>query len=644
MRRRNASTGGRHFFSSTMDSNNDMRVKLKYHGEIRIIPISRPVMIDHLQRKISSVFSEDLCMHYEYGEVCAPILKQADLDKAIALLDQSQHLSSLRLTLTSSKTPSLSSESTLNGGLENGFHLTTDEHNKQIDNEIKNAFVGSRSFPTRYIRSRSNPEEIASSPEDDMLQFRSRSFRRVENNYSPPPGHHPIENRISSHNVQTGGGIFIPEDINDFDTTKEDGFISEENFRSPRRDSFDSVIDTSPSDSRMSIASENTHFYRQRHDIERRRPLSDVIPDTITALEFDFLPDGNRSEPFQINKVRPKSDWNLDHDFSDYVGTFRWVRGHENNFHQQMHRTTSSISVSHSSNSSDMVPDYDSRNDREIATLAQKLSFNNSESIHYKKLHQIGSGAFGTVFLCQDLDSGKEMAMKCVETGSVNPSSIKEVEILHKEINLYKSLNHERIVHYYGSMQDNKSLMIFMEYMEGGSLHDRISKFGALCENDVSKYCRQISEGLLYLHSKNIIHRDVKGANILLDKTGNCKLADFGASRQIQTIRSKTVCKSVHGTPYWMSPEVINGDGYGRKADIWSLGCTAIEMLTTKPPWFQYEPMAALFKIATQPTKVQLPNNISSTCQRFVDSCLQRDCSNRPSAADLLRDQFLIKR
>jgi serine/threonine protein kinase len=110
---------------------------------------------------------------------------------------------------------------------------------------------------------------------------------------------------------------------------------------------------------------------------------------------------------------------------------------------------------------------------------------------------------------------------------------------------------------------------------------------------------------------------------------------------QLQTIRTKTGCKSVHGTPYWMSPEVINGEGYGRKADIWSLGCTLVEMLTTKPPWFQYEPMAALFKIATQVTQPKLPAHISTSCRSFIDACLQRDSSYRPTASELLHHKFV---
>lgn len=181
----------------------------------------------------------------------------------------------------------------------------------------------------------------------------------------------------------------------------------------------------------------------------------------------------------------------------------------------------------------------------------------------------------------------------------------------------------------------------------------------------VRKYTLQVLEGLEYLHENRIVHRDIKGANVLADSAGNVKLADFGASKRLQTIKTMTGFKSVQGTPYWMSPEVINGDGYGRKSDIWSVGALVVEMFTTQPPFAEYEPMAALFKIGQASTDIGqcIPDGISPHARHFLTRCFLRlvarrshclkshpltfltssnsDPAQRPGAADLLGHPFV---
>jgi serine/threonine protein kinase len=255
---------------------------------------------------------------------------------------------------------------------------------------------------------------------------------------------------------------------------------------------------------------------------------------------------------------------------------------------------------------------------------------------------QLGSGAFGTVYLCHDRNTGRELAVKQVDITHASESKAKkEIQALETEIDMLKNLRHERIVLYYGTEREDKVLSIFMEYMPGGSIHQFLREHGSLTERLTRKYTRQILEGVRYLHSNLVMHRDVKGANILRDSTGNVKLSDFGASKRLQSIRSMTGFKSVHGTPYWMSPEVINGKGYGRKADIWSVGCTVVEMLTTKPPWHELEAVAALFKIATEPTIPHLPDHASEPARDFIQLALTNDPADRPSAEELLRHEFV---
>ncbi|KAH0627629.1 hypothetical protein JD844_003634 [Phrynosoma platyrhinos] len=283
----------------------------------------------------------------------------------------------------------------------------------------------------------------------------------------------------------------------------------------------------------------------------------------------------------------------------------------------------------------------------------------------------LGRGAFGEVYLCYDVDTGRELSVKQVpfdpdsqETSKTKSKEkekdnqaeagyflsfdgvcqdSKEVNALECEIQLLKTLRHERIVQYYGCLRDpeERKLSIFVEYMPGGSIKDQLKAYGALTENVTRKYTRQILQGVFYLHSNMIVHRDIKGANILRDSAGNVKLGDFGASKRIQTIcMSGTGMKSVTGTPYWMSPEVISGEGYGRKADVWSVGCTVVEMLTEKPPWAEFEAMAAIFKIATQPTKPQLPDGVSDYCRSFLKLIFVEE-KRRPTAEDLLRHPFV---
>lgn len=178
----------------------------------------------------------------------------------------------------------------------------------------------------------------------------------------------------------------------------------------------------------------------------------------------------------------------------------------------------------------------------------------------WKRGRRLGTGAFGTVYLCHNIDTGREVAVKQVQFGSLGAEMKREVESLQKEIELLKNIEHERIVSYIGIHSCDGILSIMMEYMAGGSVHGYLEENGPLTERLTRKYTQQILEGLQYLHSQRIIHRDVKGANILRDPHGNVKLADFGASRRLQTIRSLSCLKSVHGTPYWMSPEVSHLD------------------------------------------------------------------------------------
>ena len=196
-------------------------------------------------------------------------------------------------------------------------------------------------------------------------------------------------------------------------------------------------------------------------------------------------------------------------------------------------------------------------------------------------------------------------------------------------------------------------LTIFMEYVPGGSIASLLRRFGRFNETLVRLYTRQILTGLAYLHAHAVVHRDIKGGNVLVDRSGVCKLSDFGASTSLADLEHNSAAaaaaaagpKSLAGTPAFMAPEVIKQTGYGRKSDIWSVGCTVIEMATGKSPWAHYDnPVAAMFAIAVANELPPLPSDLSADGADFLAACFRRDPAQRPTAAELLRHPFLALR
>ncbi|CAF2802753.1 unnamed protein product [Rotaria sp. Silwood2] len=249
----------------------------------------------------------------------------------------------------------------------------------------------------------------------------------------------------------------------------------------------------------------------------------------------------------------------------------------------------------------------------------------------------------GQVFLCYDVDTGSELAIKQISIRGLNSEITQEVKILECEINIYKQLDHERIVRYHGALRTDDYFQIFMEFMAGGSVREQILNYGALTEQLTKKYTKQILEGLVYLHENHFVHRDIKCANILRDISGNVKLSDFGTSRRLIAITNQNQPDSgTIGTAHWTAPEIIRGSIFGRKADIWSLGCTIVEMLTTGPPWQNLQPIAAIFHIATcEKPQYKLPESVSYLAREFIDACLTKDYHQRPTALDLIHHPFV---
>ncbi|GMI75530.1 EMBRYO DEFECTIVE 71, MAP KINASE KINASE KINASE 4, YODA [Hibiscus trionum] len=257
----------------------------------------------------------------------------------------------------------------------------------------------------------------------------------------------------------------------------------------------------------------------------------------------------------------------------------------------------------------------------------------------WKKGKLLGRGTFGHVYVGFNSESGEMCAMKEVTLFSDDAKSKESTKQLMQEIALLSRLWHPNIVQYYGSEKVDDKLYIYLEYVSGGSIYKILQEYGQLGELAIRSYTQQILSGLAYLHSKSTVHRDIKGANILVDPNGRVKLADFGMAKHIA---GQSCPLSFKGSPYWLAPEIIrNPSGCNLAVDIWSLGCTVLEMATTKPPWSQYEGVAAMFKIGNSKELPPIPDYLSDEGKDFVRQCLQRNPQNRPTAVQLLGHPFV---
>lgn len=282
------------------------------------------------------------------------------------------------------------------------------------------------------------------------------------------------------------------------------------------------------------------------------------------------------------------------------------------------------------------------QNTKEPANKAQ----NESVVVHYRLGNLVGEGAYGKVFECLNIETGEILAVKHVELSGDNKKIVNEIASLKKEISLLRTLKHRNIVKYVTTQvsDDMKSVDILMEFVPGGSVRQLLNKFEKFHEKTVQKYLNQLLQGLEYLHSKGIIHRDIKSANLLVDNEGTIKLSDFGASKYIED--SIEMNRSLKGSPYWIAPEVALRTGHTFSADIWSVGCVVIEMLTGNPPWSNISKSAkeVLKIVANTKYPPQFPSNLSKSCEEFLNMCLKIDPRQRSTLKQLLQSDFILNK
>ncbi|KAL3234361.1 Serine/threonine-protein kinase STE20 [Nakaseomyces bracarensis] len=258
-------------------------------------------------------------------------------------------------------------------------------------------------------------------------------------------------------------------------------------------------------------------------------------------------------------------------------------------------------------------------------------------STKYESFTKIGQGASGGVYLSHSkLDASEAVAIKQMDLDK-QPKK----ELIINEILVMRGSKHKNIVNYIDSYMQNLELWVVMEYMEGGCLTDVVT-YCVLTEGQIGAVCREVLGGLQFLHSKGVLHRDIKSDNILLSMNGDIKLTDFGFCAQINESNIKRT--TMVGTPYWMAPEIVSRKEYGPKVDIWSLGIMIIEMIEGEPPYLNETPLRALYLIATNGRpEIKEPEKISPEFQAFIDMCLTVDVDERADADTLLTDYFITE-
>ncbi|RLV95785.1 Serine/threonine-protein kinase STE11 [Spathaspora sp. JA1] len=377
-----------------------------------------------------------------------------------------------------------------------------------------------------------------------------------------------------------------------------------------------------------------------------QRTIGDVMMNNISAIDeavnsadtFSFVPPSNQSTDVKSSSSSAKSHGrNALHRIS-MISTIPDTA---------LSNRLSTIELVNSDSEEDDNDDenYDEFDSDEILLHSFDVPTN------WVKGARIGSGSFGTVYLGMNPHTGELMAVKQIPLPTENNHHNTDIERSmaeqQREMTLLKELDHENIVRYFGSTTDESFLNIFLEYVPGGSVQSMLNSYGPFEEPLIRNFIRQVLIGLNYLHGEDIIHRDIKGANILIDIKGTVKIGDFGISRKVSSIDEEDEMfkktgrrASLQGSVFWMAPEVVKQTVYTKKADIWSVGCLIVEMFTGRHPFPDLSQMQALFRIGSH-IPPQIPEWCTQEAKDFLTETFELNYEMRPDAIDLLGETFL---
>eukprot|EP01063_Lacrimia_lanifica_P012322 TRINITY_DN1893_c0_g1_i1.p1 TRINITY_DN1893_c0_g1~~TRINITY_DN1893_c0_g1_i1.p1 ORF type:complete len:544 (+),score=154.61 TRINITY_DN1893_c0_g1_i1:188-1819(+) len=251
----------------------------------------------------------------------------------------------------------------------------------------------------------------------------------------------------------------------------------------------------------------------------------------------------------------------------------------------------------------------------------------------YRSFEPIGAGGHATVYRAVRKADGREVALK--RFAIMDPAYLPRLE---NEVMMMKTSTHKNIVAFHATHMHDGALWMAMEFMDAGHV-TALLRTVEFTERHIAYVCRCVLEGLAYLHGSGRIHRDIKSDNVLINAAGDVKLGDFGFCTALGDGAKR---RTVIGTPYWMAPEVIQGQPYNEKADMWSVGILTLEMCDGEAPLLEHDPTVAVFKIVAEPPpRPRNPSRWSAAFLSFVESVLQKEACKRPSAAELLEHPFL---
>ncbi|XP_046824947.1 serine/threonine-protein kinase PAK mbt [Vespa crabro] len=296
--------------------------------------------------------------------------------------------------------------------------------------------------------------------------------------------------------------------------------------------------------------------------------------------------------------------------------------------------SSGNLTVGSSSNSSNKQTAEQRLTHEQFRAALQMVVSRGDPRENLENFLKIGEGSTGTVCIATDKSTNRQVAVKKMDLRKQQRR-----ELLFNEVVIMRDYHHPNIVEMYDSFLVDDELWVVMEYLEGGALTDIVTH-SRMDESQIATVCSQCLKPLAYLHSQGVIHRDIKSDSILLTADGRVKLSDFGFCAQVSQELPKR--KSLVGTPYWMSPEVISRLPYGPEVDIWSLGIMIIEMVDGEPPFFNEPPLQAMRRIRDMPPpKLKNSHKVSPRLQGFLERMLVRDPAQRATAAELLQHPFL---